>query len=373
MGSVIQIKESSNRCDLFKENALLKVNFILEDVIVVTVINDKGIETSKHYELDLQIVMAEIKDNNVQLVELTPATVDTEDLVWMPFNDADIAVNLPVQIEEYVINDKQKVALMECFNKYLNFSVLLNNKISEYAYPIIIGMLEKNFIIDEMFTQKIREANAICLNRYIGMGLNPKRFFDELIDSITLEEVLREELLEADKYKDTIKRLNINEDVVEFLYRYRFARGITLDVECDESTRWQFLLPYLYDDYFNEELLKKFAQLIKMYAIMTLNGCSLKATFLDAQTKGALLNYFKVPQNIQLLGKDWNDLLLELLNKDTMIEFTEKGILIRGSMYAIARDINSVAVLDLVGKAVWRCVFINEEIIIMHNGCDIYF
>ena len=56
-----------------------------------------------------------------------------------------------------------------------------------------------------------------------------------------------------------------------------------------------------------------------------------------------------------------------------MIEFTEKDIKIKGSIYSIASDVNSVAILDLVGKAVWRCVFINEENIIMHNGSDIYF
>ncbi len=373
INSIIQIKETSTRCDLFKQDALFKVNFILEDIIVVTIITSKGMETSKHYELDLAVVMAEIKDNNVQLVELTPATVDTEDLVWLPFNDIDVAVNLPAQVEAYVNNDKQKVAIMECFSKYLNFSVLLNKNISEFAYPVIIDMLENNFLIDEMFTQKIRETNAVILNKYVNMGLNPERFFDDTIDSLTLEDLLREALLEADNYKAELNKLNLNEDVIEFLYHYRFARDAVLDVMCDESTRWQFLLPYLYDRYFDIELIKKFEQLIKMYAIMSLNGCSLKATFLDAQTKGALLNYFKVPQAVELLGKRWEDLLLDLLNKDTMIEFTEKGIKIKGSIYSIARDINSIAILDLVGKAVWRCVFINEEKIIMHNGSDIYF
>lgn len=373
INSIIQIKETSTRCDLFKQDALFKVNFILEDIIVVTIINSKGMETSKHYELDLAVVMAEIKDNNVQLVELTPTTVDTEDLVWLPFNDTDVAVNLPAQIESYVYNDKQKVAIMECFSKYLNFSVLLNKNISEFSYPVIISMLENNFLINEMFTQKIRETNAVILNKYINMGLNPERFFDDTIDSLTLEDLLREALLEADNYKAELSKLNLNEDVIEFLYHYRFARGEVLDVLCDESTRWQFLLPYLYDRYFDTALIKKFEQLIKMYAIMSLNGCSLKATFLDAQTKGALLNYFKVPQSIEFLGKSWEDFLLELLNKDTMIEFTEKDIKIKGSIYSIARDVNSVAILDLVGKAVWRCVFINEENIIMHNGSDIYF
>ena len=373
IGSIIQIQSSSYRSNLFKEKALLKIDLILDNEIIVTALNEKGVVTNRQYKISLDIIKEEIIENNIATVELEQYTEQVPCEVWIPFNDIDNAAKLPTELYKYIKDDTQREALMECFKYCLNFSPILNPGITSESYPRVIEMLHSGFITEKLLTEKLRESSTLLLSSYVHRGLNPEQFIDGNLNSFTLEEALQERIAYAEEIKNRLSSQDLNEDLVEFVYNYCFQYGKDIPCNIDTNMRWHFLVPYYLENWFSQDELSQFINLIKMYATLGPKACYLKVSFLSAELKGAILKYFKCPQDIMYKEKSWTDFILDLLNGDYQLVFSKSGLAIRGSVYSVCRDMNSVYICDLANKPVWRCVFINEEKFINCIDSNIYF
>ena len=372
-GCFVQIQNTSNACSLFKEGACFKILIISENGIIVSVVKN-GIATNNNYELPADVVLNEALNKNMLAVDIVPDLVDVSYDSWESFCSEDIASNLPEKVLKLITSDEQKAAVMEAFSKHLNITMLLNDDISADAYKYILNMLEGNYVHPNMLCMRIRESIAKVLAHYQSIGLEPDRYFDDTFDQFALEECIQADMHDCNLYKEKLLRKNLSEDVVDFLYKYRFKYGKELDVVCNESTRWQFLLPYFFTDYLPSDVVEHFSNMIKMYASLTDEGCYLKIDFLDAASKGAILNYFKAPVNFDFLGKEYTEALNDLVNSLVRIAFDRTGISIKGDMYSLCRDINSLYVRTITNRKVWRCCFINEEAIISSDSnTELYF
>jgi hypothetical protein len=358
--SLIEVQKDSIRCDIFKASAIFKVVLIADSGVIVTAVNKKGALTNKNFQIDPDVFLNEALEKNIIAVEYLPSTVEEEYQDWEVFSSKDFDTKLPDKVSSLISNKTQEVYIRELFNSCYNYSALLNDNIAEDAIPLVADLLKENYVTPEIFYGRIRESNIRLIKEHFHLGLDPKRFFDDSLDSYTLETELQYNLQKCENYKNSLSS-NISDNVKDIAYKYLFKYGEELSDTLDDTTRWQFLIPWFYKENFSKEQIMTFVSLIKAYGTLHDDGASIKIGYFDALSKGSIINYYKVPNYLEYNGKSWNDFLLELLSNDVKINFTINNLEVIGASYRLRRDYNSVAIYYYGNQPVWRCVFINEE------------
>lgn len=361
-GCNIEVINDSRSDSLFKAGALFQVVLITDEFVFLTAYNKKGALSNKNYQVPASVFLQEAVNKNLRTVTISPFTEEVQYTTWVNYNSADLK-ELPKEIRDMTFNDAQTEIVSRAYGNCYNITALLNSNATEESYETLYEICATGYCDMQLFNMRLRDSSAKILSRYIHLGLNPTRFLDDTMDSMELETELQSEYNNAEAYKLQLKQNGLNVKLVDMLFKYRFRIGEKLNVKIDDSTRWQYLLPYVIADFMTGEEQQELSNIIKSYGILYDEGCVLKTLYLSAELKGVIIRYFRSPVDFEIRDETWNEFLIKILNPSSLIQLDTTGFAIKGNTYVIKRDINSLYISDLANIPMWRCVFINEKAI----------
>lgn len=361
-GCNIEVIKDSRSDSLFKAGALFQVVIITDEFVFLTAYNKKGALSNKNYQVPASVFLQEAVNKNFRTVTISPFTEEVQYTTWVNYNSSDLK-ELPKEIRDMTFNDAQTEVVSRAYGNCYNITALLNCNATEESYETLYNICATGYCNMRLFNMRLRESSAKIFSRYIHLGLDPARFLDDTMDSMELETELQSEYNNAEAYKQQLKQQDLNTKLVDMLFKYRFRTGEKFNIKIDDSTRWQYLLPYVVADFMDEEEQQELSNIIKSYGILYDEGCVLKTLYLNAELKGVIIRYFRSPIDFEFNEESWNEFLMKTLNSSSLLQLDTTGFAIKGNTYVIGRDINSLYISDLANVPIWRCVFINEKAI----------